>query len=167
MMVSYIDVFFLIFTALVIFVNLKKGLVVAIVGLVRFVVIIPLSYFLKDMASAYITDSMLSGVPVRIKPVIVFAIVFIVLMILSEILIALLKALQKKKGMPLRNINALLGGAFGLVKALIVVLIVSSVLACAVDFIPQTSAAYEPISTSFAVSLVRNINPLELLGGKI
>lgn len=163
-MISYIDIFFLILAAIMVFANLKKGLVVSILSMIRFVVIIPLSYFLISYVSPLIVPpDALTALPQKLIDIIAFAVCFIALLIISELLLLLLKILQKKKGMPLRNINAVLGGVFGFVKAVLLVFVMSSIMIIVVEFMEAGEPFYDAINNSYAVEFVKNFDLSGLL----
>lgn len=151
-MISYIDIAFLVVTALMVFINAKRGLVVSILLAVRVIILVPLSYYLAVYVKDYVPAELIEDIPNELQAVVIFVACFIVLLILSAVLIFILKQLQKKKGMPLRYTNALLGGAFGFVKALAVVLVISAVLGAVTEYLP--SQLYEAVNSSFAVEFV-------------
>lgn len=161
-MISYIDIAFAVLAVLMTVVNAKKGLVVALVGMVRFFLIVPASYFLVDIVSPYIPQSLIDKVPEQAQGIVVFLIVFVVLIILTGLLIMLLKKLQHKKGVPLRHTNAFLGGLFGLVKALILIFVLSAAASLALEFIPKDNQFYEILGSSYVVDFVKNFELNEL-----
>lgn len=161
-MISYIDIAFLVLTAVMVFVGVKKGLFVSLLSMVRFIVIIPLSYFAIDYVEPYLPSEWFADISSELKTVLLFVICFVILLILTRLLLLIFKKLQKKKGMPLRHTNALLGGVFGFVKAVIIVFAISTVLAYLIDILPQTNQFYLPISSSYAVKAVENINPFNI-----
>lgn len=161
-MISYVDIAFAVVAVLMTVVNAKRGLMVSLVGMLRFFLIVPLSYFLVDVVTPYIPQSVLEKVPEQAQSIVVFLIVFVILIILTGLLMMLLKKLQNKKGVPLRYTNALLGGVFGLVKALILIFVLSGAASLALEFIPKENQFYEVINSSYVVDFVRNFNLDEL-----
>ena len=120
-MISYIDIAFFAMAVIMVIAGIKKGFLVSLLSMVKFIIILPLSYFLSDFVKPYIPAEIIAEAPEAAIEIIAFLICFIVLLIISTVLLSLLKKLQKDKDLPLHNTNAVLGGAYGFVKALILV----------------------------------------------
>lgn len=165
-MISYIDIAFFAMAVIMVIAGVKKGFLVSLLSMIKFIIILPLSYFLSDYVKPYIPAEIIEKVPEAAVEVIAFLICFIVLAIIGTILLSLLKKLQKDKDLPLHNTNAVLGGAFGFVKALIFICVLSAVIGAAEQYIPKDSAFIEMVHSSYAVDLIKDINPFNLcLGG--
>lgn len=162
MMINYIDIAFAVIAVVMTIVGAKRGLVVSLIGMLRFIFIVPVSYFLTDYIMPYVPENLFSQVPQQARGVVLFFIVFLALIILTGILMMVLKKLQDKKGMPLRHTNAFLGGVFGLVKALILISVLSLGSAFVIDFIPKDNQAYEILSGSYIIDYLSNLNLEEL-----
>ncbi len=55
--------------------------------------------------------------------------------------------------------GAYLGGAFGFVKALILVCVFSAIIGAAEQYIPKDSAFSEMVGSSYAIDFINDINP--------
>lgn len=163
-MISYVDLAFLMLALIMVLVNAHRGLLVALLGMVRFIIIVPLSYFLVDYVEPYVPPELFSDIPDRLKTVILFAACLILLLILSQIILIILKKLQADKDMPLRNTNAFLGGLFGLVKALIIIFCLSTLIGCLLEILPQSNEYYDVLKNSYVIEFANNINPLNIGG---
>lgn len=158
-MISYIDIAFFAMAVIMVIAGVKKGFLVSLLSMVKFLVILPLSYFLRDFIAPYIPAEIIAEAPETAVEIISFLICFIVLLIIGSVLISLLKKLQKDKDLPLHNTNAVLGGLFGLLKAVIIVCVFSAVIGAAQPYIPKDSAFIEMVRSSYAIDLINNINP--------
>lgn len=158
-MISYIDVAFIVIAVIMTAVGAGRGLVVSLLSAARFVLIIPCSYILADYVTPYVPESIFAEQPEQIKEVAVFLTCFIVLLIASSLIIDLFLKMQKKKGMPLRNTNAFLGGVFGLVKAAALVFVISTILGFLLDLIPDSGRFVQAIESSYAVKYINDFNP--------
>lgn len=156
-MINYIDIAFLAITLIMVIDGVCRGLVVSVLGFVKFIVILPLSYFAADSFALQAAEFINEPVPLPILKVGLFIIAFLVLYILFGILMNFLKELQKKKHMPLKHTNALLGGLFSLVKAAVFVATVSLLLGALIEIIPKTNEFYTQISSSYAVESINDI----------
>ena len=161
-MLSYLDMAFLIILVIAIAVNAHKGFVVSMLETIRFIIIVPLSYVLLNVVEPYIPKNVFGDIPNALHTIIIFIICFALLFIVSIIILSLLKKLQHKKHMPLRHINAVLGGVFGLVKALILIFILSTVFGLLLEVIPNNNQFYQIVDSSIAVEYINAINPLNI-----
>ncbi|MCM1115599.1 MAG: CvpA family protein [Clostridium sp.] len=159
-MISYIDIAFLILTVILVAVSISRGLVVSILSMVRFIIIVPASYFLGSYVMSYIPRGFFGTLPETVDKVIVCVLCFFALLIVSSLLLTLLKYLQKKKGMPLRHTNAFLGGVLGVVKALVIIIGVCTAFGYVIEYIPNDNTFYQAIDTSYVVSFINDYNPL-------
>lgn len=161
-MISYIDIAFVVIAIIMTLVGAKRGLVVSLIGMLRFIFIVPVSYFLTDYITPYVPEDLLSQIPQEARGVVLFFIVFVALIILTGILMMILKKLQDKKGMPLRHTNAFLGGVFGFVKALVLISVLSFGSAIVIDVIPKDNQVYEVLSSSYIIDYLSSLNLDEL-----
>lgn len=161
-MISYIDIAFVVIAVIMTIVGAKRGLVVSLIGMLRFIFIVPVSYLLTDYLMPYVPKDLLNEIPQQARGVALFFVVFIALIVLTGILMFALKKLQDKKGMPLRHTNAFLGGVFGFVKALVLISVLSLGSALVIDFIPKDNQVYEILSGSYIVEYISNLNLDEL-----
>lgn len=158
-MISYIDIAFFAMAVIMVIAGIKKGFLVSLLSMVKFIIILPLSYFFSDFVKPYIPAEIIAEAPEAAIEIIAFLICFIVLLIISTVLLSLLKKLQKDKDLPLHNTNAVLGGAFGFVKALILVCVFSAIIGAAEQYIPKDSAFSEMVGSSYAIDFINDINP--------
>lgn len=158
-MISVIDIIIVVLAIGLIISSISRGFLVSVLSLVRLFIIVPASYFLAEYITPFIELPKANAVPEKLFGIIVCVVCFFVLLILSGILLIVLKKLQKKKGMPLRHTNAFLGGVFGLVKTLILVVFASTVLGFAVQYISKDTTFYQVVDASYIVSLVNEYNP--------
>ncbi|MDE5973536.1 MAG: CvpA family protein [Eubacterium sp.] len=158
-MISYIDIAFFAMAVIMIIAGVKKGFLVSLLSMAKFIIILPLSYFLSDFVKPYIPAEILGEAPEAVIEIIAFLICFLVLLVVGTILLSLLKKLQKDKDLPLHNTNAVLGGAFGFVKAFILVCVFSAIIGAAEPYIPKDSAFIEMVHSSYAIDLINDINP--------
>lgn len=161
-MISYVDIAFVIIAVLMTVINAKRGLVVSLIGMLRFLFIVPVSYFLVDYVTPYIPEKILADVPEELRAVVIFFVIFVVLIVVTGILMMVLKNLQNKKGMPLRYTNALLGGVFGFVKAVILIIVLSTVASFVVEFAPQDNQFVEMLNGSYVIDIFKDMNLEEL-----
>ena len=159
-MIRYVDIGFMALALILVVAGACRGLLASLLSLARIILIVPCSYFLAGYIIPYIPEQWLSSLPAQLQKPAVFLLCFIVLGILSGILINILVKLQKKKGMPLRHTNAFLGGAFGLVKAGVIIITLSAVLGCVLDVLPKDNQFYEIVNNSYAVEYINTYNPL-------
>lgn len=153
-MISIIDVAFVILTVIITAVGCKRGLVVSVIAMLRVIFIVPVSYFLAQYITPYVPQNIISSLPKGAVGIVMFVAVFLALIVLTGILMLVLKALQKKKGVPLRHTNAFLGGVLGFVKALVLVLVISGCMALVAELLPNGSQAYKVINSSYIVDFI-------------
>lgn len=161
-MLSYIDIAFLIMSVIHIAVYAYKGFVVALLGMLRFIVIVPISYLLINVVRVYIPTSVFGDIPIQFHTVIIFLIIFVALYVVTSIILSMLQKLQRVKHMPLKRTNALLGGILGFVKSAVLIFVFSTVLGLIFDVIPKDTQFYQIIDSSIAVGYINQINPLHL-----
>lgn len=160
-MISFLDIIFIVVTVCMVIVNAHRGLLVSLIGMLRFIFIIPLSCLAAQYAEPYIPDDMFKDIPEELVPVIIFVICFLVLQLATSLIMLLLKKLQDKKGMPLRGTNAVLGGVFGLLKAALLVFVTAVVIVSVMQFVPQSgdySDIYNSINSSYVIEFVNKLN---------
>lgn len=158
-MISYIDIAFLAMAVIMVIAGVKKGFIASLLGMAKFIIILPLSYFLVDYVQPYIPTDVIPDAPKELYDIIAFLICFIALLIVFSIILALLKKLQKDKDLPLHNTNALLGGVFGFVKSLILIGVFAALISAAQPYIPKDSAFIEMVNSSYAIDFISNIHP--------
>lgn len=158
-MISYIDIAFLVMAVIMVIAGVKKGFLVSLLSMVKFIIILPLSYFLSDYLKPYIPADVIGKAPETAIEIIAFLVCFIALLIVGTILLSLLKKLQKDKDLPLHSTNAILGGVFGFVKAVIIVCVFSAIIGAVEQYIPKDSTFIEMVNSSYAVDLVSDIYP--------
>ncbi len=163
-MISFIDIVFAAIVVIIVFAGVKKGLVVSLLGMLRFMLIVPVSFILSRYIRPYVKAQRLTEVPSQLIDVALFFICLAALVVLTGVLMLVLKKLQKKKGMPLRNTNALLGGVFGFIKAMIIVFTLAGILGFSAEFLPDDNEFYTAVKGSFAVELINNSNLFDYLG---
>lgn len=59
-MISYIDIAFVVIAVIMTIVGAKRGLVVSLIGMLRFIFIVPVSYFLTDYLMPYVPKDLLN-----------------------------------------------------------------------------------------------------------
>lgn len=164
-MISYIDIAFLALAVILVIAGACRGLLVSLLSMARVILIIPCSYFAAGYVLPYVPDEWLSGLSPQLQKAVAFFACFIILAALTGILLNILFKLQKKKGMPLRHTNAFLGGVFGLIKAGVIIITLSAVLACALEIIPKDNQFYEIVNNSYAVEYISTYNLFSIIGG--
>lgn len=162
-MISYIDIVFAVLAIVIVFGNAKKGLVVSLVGMLRFLLIVPASFLASRYFKPYFEPSQPNAVPSQVFDVLLFVGCFVVLAVITGILMIVLKKLQKKKDMPLRTTNAILGGVFGLVKALVVVFTLATIMSVLKGFLTDETQFIEAVNSSYVINFINNSNLLEYL----
>ena len=156
-MISYIDIAFFAMAVIMVIAGVKKGFLVSLLSMFKFIIVLPLSYFLSDYIKPYIPAGIIGELPETAVEIIAFLICFIVLLIIADVLLMLLKKLQKDKDLPLHTTNAFLGGVFGFVKSVIIVCVFSAIIGAAEQYIPKDSAFIEIVNSSYVVDLVSDI----------
>lgn len=157
---NYIDIAFAAFVLLLMFTGAVSGFLASLISTVRFIIIIPLSYFASSFVSAAVSDIVSQPLPDGLLKILSFIICFVVFNILIRIVIHVLKKLQKKEHMPLKHTNALLGALFGLFRALLAVCVISAVLGYVKEYVPQDNNFYLQLDSSRVVNFLNDFNPL-------
>ena len=158
-MISYIDIAFFAMAVIMVIAGVKKGFLVSLLSMFKFIIVLPLSFFLSDYIKPYIPAEIIGELPETAVEIIAFLICFIVLLIIADVILVLLKKLQKDKDLPLHSTNAVFGGLLGFVKAVIIVCVFSAIIGAAEQYIPKDSAFIEMVDSSYAVNLMNDINP--------
>lgn len=164
-MISYIDIAFILVAVVVTAVGASKGFLASLISAARLVLIVPASVYLSDFIKPYLTKRWFADQPMQILNIASFLICFIVLLIATGILTDLVINAQKKKGMPLKNTNAVLGGLLGFVKAAFIIFVVSGILGYLAKLIPQGSSFAEAVESSYALKYLKDVNLFEIIGG--
>lgn len=154
---NYIDLAFALFALLAVTAGVKNGFLASLIRMLRFVIIIPVSYFLSSYLFTLRADDMQAqSLPHDLQKIILFAECFAVIYILSGILIFILKKLQNKKHMPFRYTNALLGALFALARVLIVICVISFIFVRIADYLPDDNAFYLCVKASRIITALNN-----------
>lgn len=156
-MINSIDLIFILMTIIFIVTSILRGAVACVVSAVRFFIIVPAAFFVSDYILPIISKDM--SAPALVIKAVSVVISFVVLLILSSLLMLLLKKLQRKKGMPLRHTNALLGGVFGLAKSLVIIISTSTLAHMVAPVLQPNSSVASLIGTSEIINYVNTINP--------
>lgn len=109
--------------------------------------------------SRSITDSLLEPIALTIIRVIVFLVVFVVFCVIISILIAVFSKLQKKEHAPLKKTNSLLGGVFGLLRAILFIITISTIIGYISTVIPQDNSFIKQVDDSYALEFINTYNP--------
>lgn len=162
-MISFVDIAFIAITAVIVFAGIKRGLVVSLASMLRFILIVPVSLVASKYLEPYVRDKISQDIPKTLFSVLLFVACLVLLAILTGILLIVLKKLQKKKDMPFHATNSVLGGVFGFIKALVVVITLAGICSVAVGFIPKDNEFYTAIKGSYAVNFISSFNLNKLL----
>lgn len=112
-----------------------------------------------EQISRQLVDSVLEPIFLTVIKVAVFLLVLIVFGIIISVLISVFSTLQKKKNMPLKHTNSLLGALFGFVKAGIFVFTVSTVVGYICAVVPLDSSVAQYFNNSFILEFINSSNP--------
>lgn len=118
----------------------------------------------KDIAEN-ILNNIFEPVILSVLKVVVFIVVFIIFFALTGLIMHLVakrrKKREEKRGHKslARKTDMLLGGAFSLVKALMIIFAVQAVLVFAASQSPQDSAFAQQVSGSYLLNILQGINP--------
>lgn len=171
---SYFDIAFICIVLIYTFAGMRRGLVVSLISMIRFIIAVPFSYYISNTYGAFIYDNYLKEnfkeavnditeiLAVRITEIVLFIVVLVLFYIITGAVIKLLKKLQKAEHMPLKYTNSFLGGVFGLVKALMLIIVICTVAGC-VDLIPENNDTQElinQINSSVVIEYVNEYNPM-------
>lgn len=220
-MINYIDLAFLVFAVIFIIVGTCNGLFVSIIGALRYVLGMPLSYFVseglyRDVYSNYVkealsnsvskkieassaeeiiqsinniansipdlfksninagsfkgmsaqqigqslTDSVLEPIALTVVKVVLFIVIFVLFSIFMGVLMTVFKRLQKKEHAPLKRTNRILGGVFGLVKAVLFTYAVSTIIGYILLIISADSPFAKQAQASQVIQFLNSNNPL-------
>lgn len=110
--------------------------------------------------SRVITDSVIEPLALVIIRIIIFAAVFIAFYVITGIIILAVKRLRKKEHAPFKKTDYLLGGVFGLVKALAVVFTAATIISYVSEIIPQDNSLIKQVQSSYALEFINTYNPL-------
>lgn len=219
---NYFDLAFAAFAILFVVIGACRGLVVSLLSLLRYVIGLPLSFFISDyfyrdfynsyvknavyesvnakltetgsaenllksvndffndipeiftkgidisafngltaeQISKSITDSVLEPIVMNVVKIAIFLVSFVVFSIIVGVLISVFSKLQKKKNMPLKRTNSLLGGVFGFVKAGLFTFTASTIIGYALMIISQDSMFAKQADSSLVLQFINSNNPL-------
>lgn len=113
-----------------------------------------------DNAAVYITDNIIEPIALEIVKIVLIILTFLIFYLITGIIISAAKRIREKKSLPLHNTNSVLGGVFGLIKAVIIIFAVGA----ATDFI--TGIQYEDnefirqLDSSVILKFINEYNPI-------
>lgn len=110
--------------------------------------------------SRVITDSVIEPIALVIIRILIFAAIFIAFYIITGIIILAVKRTRKKEHAPFKKTDYVLGGAFGLVKALAVIFTAATIISYISGIIPQDNSFIKQAESSYALEFINTYNPL-------
>lgn len=216
---NYIDLAFIGITAAIIIAGACRGLIVSLLSMLRFIIGIPLAFFVSDMyysqiynnlvkdiaynhvldelsqaqsietiisnvreftdslpsifsdnidftgalsieeISRAITDNVIEPIALVAIKIIIFAAVFIAFYLITGIIILAVKRLRKKEHAPLKKTDFILGGLFGLVKAVLFVLTAATIIGYISAVVPADNSFIKLVESSYALEVINAQNP--------
>lgn len=120
-----------------------------------------------DIANSILT-TFFEGALLVFAKVLIFAIVFVVFFGATGLIIAIIKRMNKRKNggekSPLRKADKFFGGIFGMLKATVIVLAVSSILICFVNLDGASSYPFiKTAESSQILQFIDEINPFNAI----
>lgn len=113
-----------------------------------------------DEISVRITDSVVEPIAVIIIKILLFIVSFLLFFLVTGLIISIIKKLRKRNKTPLKRTSTVLGGVFGLLKALVFIFALSTILSYICNIIPQNNILARQADSSFALEFINNYNPL-------
>lgn len=110
--------------------------------------------------SRVITDSVIEPIALIIIRIFIFAAVFIAFYIITGIIILAVKRMRRKEHVPFKKTDYVLGGAFGLVKAVAVIFTAATIITSITGIIPQDNSFIKQTESSYALEFINTYNPL-------
>lgn len=114
----------------------------------------------SDKAAVYITDNIIEPVAVEIVKLVLILLTFLLFYVITGIIVSTAKKIREKKDLPLHHTNSILGGVFGLVKALIIVLVIGAVADLIVTLDGGENEFLRQLESSTILKYVNEYNPI-------
>lgn len=113
-----------------------------------------------DNAAVYITDNIIEPIALEIVKIVLIILTFLIFYLITGIIISAAKRIREKKSLPLHNTNSVLGGVFGLIKAVIIIFAVGA----ATDFIAgiqyEDNEFIRQLDSSVILKFINEYNPI-------
>lgn len=220
--INYIDLFLIIITVLCVYLGARRGILISLLGMLRFAVGVPISLYVgetynkpiydnyirqyaldqvgkklansqeitnftnqlkdsintfsflledkadldmlnnltSDKAAVYITDNIIEPVAVEIVKLVLILLTFLLFYVITGIIVSVAKKIREKKDLPLHRTNSILGGVFGLAKALIIVLVIGAVADLIVTLDGGENEFLRQLESSTILKYVNEYNPI-------
>lgn len=113
-----------------------------------------------DEISRAITDTVVEPIAVVVIKILLFAVTFVAFYVVTGVLILMIKRLKNKEHMPLKRTDYILGGAFGLIKAMVFLFTTATVIGYICDILPQDNSFLKQAEGSLALEFINTYNPL-------
>lgn len=114
----------------------------------------------SDKAAVYITDNIIEPVAVEIVKLVLILLTFLLFYVITGIIVSVAKKIREKKDLPLHRTNSILGGVFGLAKALIIVLVIGAVADLIVTLDGGENEFLRQLESSTILKYVNEYNPI-------
>lgn len=222
MEINYIDLSIIIITALAVYLGVRRGLLISLLGMLRVAVGVPLSLYVgeaynkqiyddyirqyvleqvskkitnsqgladftaqlkekvnafsfllsdkidldvingfsADNAALYITDNVIEPVALEIVKLVLILLTFLLFYVITGIIVSVAKNIREKKKLPLHNTNSVLGGVFGLAKALIIVLVVGAISDLVIGISAKDNEFIRQLEGSTILKFINEYNPI-------
>ncbi|MGN1329621.1 MAG: CvpA family protein [Eubacterium sp.] len=220
--INFVDLFIIIIVALCVYLGVRRGFLISLLGMLRVAVGVPLSLYvgetynktvydnyirqyaleqvskklsdsqeitdfitgLKDginsfsfllddgvdlsvlenldgnKAALYVTDNIIEPVAIEIVKLVLILLTFLLFYVITGIIVSVAKKIREKKKLPLHHTNSILGGVFGLAKALIIVLAIGAVADLLVSLNGSESEFIKQLESSTILKYVNVYNPI-------
>lgn len=114
----------------------------------------------NDSVAAYFEEHVAGPIAHIVIEAVIFLVVFALIGVVCGIINAILKKLNKKKNIPFSRTNRFLGAVFGLIKAAVVVVVLSSIASLAVENTSKPNDFISALDSSVIIDFVNNNNPI-------
>ncbi|MGN1420546.1 MAG: CvpA family protein [Eubacterium sp.] len=113
-----------------------------------------------DKAAIYITDNIIEPVAVEIVKLVLILLTFLLFYVITGIIVSVAKKIREKKKLPLHNTNSILGGLFGLLKALIIVLVIGAAADLIISLNGNDNEFLRQLEGSTILKYINEYNPI-------
>lgn len=114
----------------------------------------------NDNIVAYFEEHVAGPIANIVIEAIIFLVVFALIGAVCGIITAILKKLNKKKNIPFSRTNRFLGAVFGLIKAAVVVVVISGIASLAVENTSNPNDFISALDSSIIIEFANKNNPL-------
>lgn len=119
----------------------------------------------KNLAD-YVLDNVFEPIALIFSKIVIFIAVFLLFFIATGLIVHMIKKAQKKKESPLKTVDKIVGGIFGLLKSFVLVLAITSVLMYILSLgenIVQSSHFMQEVQQSTLLEFINEINPFNAI----